>query len=66
LGTTGGMSTALAILLVNAVLSQVIQSFVELGEVPPIIRCPNVGSEEQALAANAETLRRYRGRLPHL
>jgi uncharacterized phosphosugar-binding protein len=66
LGTTGGMSTALAILLVNALLSQVIQNFIELGETPPMIRCPNVGSEQQALAANAQTLEQYRGRLPFL
>jgi uncharacterized phosphosugar-binding protein len=66
LGTTGGISTALAILLVNAVLSQVIQNFLELGEIPPMIRCPNVGSEQEALEANAQTLERYRDRLPFL
>jgi uncharacterized phosphosugar-binding protein len=66
LGTTGGMSTVLACLLVNAVMCQVIENFVILGEVPPMIRCPNVGSEQVALAANAETLNRYRSRMPHI
>ncbi len=66
LGTTGGMSTALAILIINAVFSQVIENFVLQGEVPPMIRCPNVGSEQEALAANAQTLNHYRSRLPHI
>lgn len=66
LGTTGGMSTVLAMLMINAVLSQVIENFVEEGQVPPMIRCPNVGSEEAALEANEKTLERYRDRLPHL
>jgi uncharacterized phosphosugar-binding protein len=66
LGTTGGISTVLAMLLVNAVLSQVIQNFVEAGEVPPMMRCPNVGSEQEALEANAITLAKYKDRLPHI
>ena len=66
LGTTGGVSTVLAMLLTNAVLSQVIQNFVEAGEVPPMMRCPNVGSEQEALAANAKTLAKYKDRLPHI
>jgi uncharacterized phosphosugar-binding protein len=66
LGTTGGISTVLAMLLMNAVLSQVIQNFVEAGEVPPMMRCPNVGSEQEALAANAETLAKYKDRLPYI
>lgn len=66
LGTTGGMSTGLAILLVNAVLSQVIQDFLERGETPPMMRCPNVGSEQAALEANVRTLEGYRDRLPFL
>jgi uncharacterized phosphosugar-binding protein len=66
LGATGGASTILASLMVNAVLSQVIQNFVGRGERPPMIRCPNVGSEKEALAANARTFERYRHRLLHI
>lgn len=64
LGTTGAASTALAIILVHAVFSAVIDNFVQAGETPPMIRCPNVGSEQEALAANARTLATYRSRLP--
>ncbi len=66
LGTTGPASTALALILVNAVMAQVIENFVNAGEVPPMIRCPNVGSEQAALAANAKTIAQYRTRLPHI
>lgn len=66
LGSTGGMSTVLAILMVNAVFSQVIENFIKAGETPPMIRCPNVGSEEVALAANAATFEKYKSRLPHI
>jgi len=48
------------------VLSQVIENFVTAGEVPPMIRCPNVGSMQEALAANKVTLDSYRDRLPHI
>jgi uncharacterized phosphosugar-binding protein len=66
LGTTGGASTALAMIMVHAVFSAVIENFVKTGEVPPMIRCPNVGSEQEALAANAKTFERYRARLPFI
>jgi len=66
LGTTGGASTILAMVLVNAVLAQVIQNFLLAGEDPPMIRCPNVGSEKAALEANAKTFERYRSRISHL
>jgi len=66
LGTTGGASTALAMIMVNAVMAQVIENFARAGEAPPMIRCPNVGSEKEALAENAITFGRYRARLPHL
>ncbi|HJW82706.1 MAG TPA: SIS domain-containing protein [Anaerolineae bacterium] len=66
LGTTGGASTALAMIMVNAVMAQVIENFARAGEAPPMIRCPNVGSEKEALAENARTFERYRARLPHL
>jgi uncharacterized phosphosugar-binding protein len=66
LGTTGGMSTILAILLINATISQVIENFIIAGEVPPMIRCPNVGSEKEALAENAKTFTKYRDRVPHI
>lgn len=66
LGSTGGMSTILAMLMVNAVFSQVIENFIEVGETPPMIRCPNVGSEAEALAANAATFENYKSRLTHI
>jgi len=66
LGTTGGASTVLAMIIVNAVLAQVVENFVAAGEEPPMIRCPNAGSEQEALEANAKTFARYRSRLPHL
>jgi uncharacterized phosphosugar-binding protein len=66
LGTTGAASTALAIIMVHAVFSAVIENFVKSGEVPPMIRCPNVGSEQEALAANARTFEQYRSRLPFI
>jgi uncharacterized phosphosugar-binding protein len=66
LGTTGGASTILAMIIVNAVLAQVIQNYVLAGEDPPMIRCPNVGSEKDALEANAKTFERYRSRITHL
>jgi len=66
LGTTGGASTALAMIMVNAVMAQVIENFARAGEAPPMIRCPNVGSEKEALAENTRTFERYRARLPHL
>jgi uncharacterized phosphosugar-binding protein len=66
LGTTGGASTALAIILINAVIAQVIENFAAAGETPPMIRCPNVGAEQAALAANAKTFEQYRARLPHI
>jgi uncharacterized phosphosugar-binding protein len=66
LGTTGGASTALAIILVHAIVASVIENFVNAGEVPPMIRCPNVGIVQEALQANARTLARYRERLPHI
>jgi uncharacterized phosphosugar-binding protein len=66
LGTTGAASTALSIVLVHAVFSAVIEDFVSAGEVPPMIRCPNVGSEQEALQANARTLAEYRPRLPFI
>jgi uncharacterized phosphosugar-binding protein len=66
LGTTGGMSTVLAILMINAVFSQVIENFVDAGATPPMIRCPNVGSEAEALAANAATFEKYKSRLTHI
>jgi uncharacterized phosphosugar-binding protein len=66
LGTTGAASTALAIVLVHAVFSAVIDTFVSAGEAPPMIRCPNVGSEQAALQANARTLAEYRSRLPFI
>ena len=64
LGTTGAASTALAVILVHAVFSAVIDNFVQAGQVPPMIRCPNLGSEKEALEANAKTLAVYRSRLP--
>jgi uncharacterized phosphosugar-binding protein len=66
LGTTGGASTALAIIMVHAVFAAVIENFVKAGEVPPMIRCPNAGVVQEALQANARTLARYRQRLPHI
>jgi uncharacterized phosphosugar-binding protein len=66
LGTTGGASTALAIILVHAIVASVIENFVKVGEVPPMIRCPNVGVVQESLQANARTLARYRQRLPHI
>ena len=66
LGTTGGISTVLAMLIINAVLAQVVQNFVETGEVPPMMRCPNVGSEQEAYEANNKILEKYKGRLPHV
>ncbi len=66
LGTTGAASTALAIIMVHAIFSSVIEQFVEAGEVPPMVRCPNVGSVPEALAANARTFEHYRQRLPHI
>lgn len=66
LGTTGAMSTILAMLITNAVFSQVIENYLLLGEVPPLMRCPNAGSEKEALEANQATLNRYRQRLPFL
>jgi uncharacterized phosphosugar-binding protein len=66
LGTTGAASTALALILVHAIFSAVIETFVAAGEVPPMIRCPNVGSEQEALMANARTLAAYRSRLPFI
>ncbi len=66
LGTTGGASTALAIILVHAIVASVIENFVEAGQVPPMIRCPNAGVVQEALRANARTLARYRQRLPHI
>lgn len=66
LGTTGGASTILAMMFVNALLCQVVENFVEAGEVPPLLRCPNAGAAEEVVAANAEVLERYRDRLPHV
>ena len=66
LGTTGGASTALAIIMVHAVFASAIENFVKAGEVPPMIRCPNAGVVQEALQANARTLARYRQRLPHI
>lgn len=66
LGTTGGASTALAIILVHAIAALVIENFAEVGEVPPMIRCPNAGIVQEALEANARTLERYRVRLRHI
>lgn len=66
LGTTGGASTALAIVLIHALVASVIENFVHLGEVPPMIRCPNVGVVQEALQANARTLEQYRHRLPYI
>ncbi len=66
LGTTGGASTALAIILVHAITASVIEHFVNAGEVPPMIRCPNVGVVQEALQANAITLAQYRQRLPYI
>jgi len=66
LGTTGGASTALAIILVHAIVASVIENFVKAGEVPPMIRCPNVGVVQESLQANSRTLARYRHRLPHI
>ena len=48
------------------VFSAVIDNFVQAGEAPPMIRCPNVGSEQEALQANAKTLAAYRSRLPFI
>jgi uncharacterized phosphosugar-binding protein len=66
LGTTGGASTALAIILVHAIVASVIENFVKAGDVPPMIRCPNVGIVQEALQANSRTFERYRQRLPHI
>ena len=66
LGTTGGASTALAIIIVHAVVASVIENFVKIGEAPPMIRCPNAGVVQEALQANARTLAHYRQRLPHI
>jgi uncharacterized phosphosugar-binding protein len=66
LGSTGGMSTVLGMLMINAVFSQVIENFIDAGQVPPMIRCPNVGSEAEALAQNAKTFERYRERIKHI
>jgi uncharacterized phosphosugar-binding protein len=66
LRTTGGASTALAIILVHAIVASVIENFVKAGEVPPMIRCPNIGVVQESLQANARTLARYRQRLPHI
>lgn len=66
LGTTGGASTVLALVLVQALMAQVIEEFVAAGETPPMIQCPNAGNERDVLAANAETLSRYRTRIQHI
>lgn len=66
LGTTGGASTILAMVLIHAIVASVIEDFVNAGEVPPMIRCPNAGIVQEALQANASTLARYRERLPHI
>ncbi len=66
LGTTGAMSTVLAMLMIHAVFSQVIENYLQAGEIPPLMRCPNVGSEKEALEANKATLDQYRSRLPFL
>lgn len=66
LGTTGGASTILAMILIHAIVASVIEDFVNAGEVPPMIRCPNTGVVQEALQANARTLARYRARLPHV
>jgi uncharacterized phosphosugar-binding protein len=66
LGGTGAASTALAIVLLHAVFAAVIEDFVRAGEEPPLIRCPNAGSEAENLLANARTLASYRARLRHL
>src|SRR5215468_6122615 len=49
LGTTGPASTALAMILVHAIFSSAIENFASAGEVPPMVRCPNVGSVQEAL-----------------
>jgi uncharacterized phosphosugar-binding protein len=66
LGTTGGASTALAMIMVHAIFASVIENYVNQGEVPPMVRCPNVGSVQEALQENARTFERYRSRLPHI
>lgn len=66
LGTTGPASTALAMILVHAIFSSVIENFASAGEVPPMVRCPNTGSVQDALQANAKTFAHYRSRLPHI
>lgn len=66
LGTTGGASTALSIVLVHALVASVIENFASAGEVPPMIRCPNAGVVQEALQANASTLEQYRHRLPYI
>ena len=66
LGTPGGASTILAMVLIHAIVASVIEDFVNAGEVPPMIRCPNAGIVQEALQANASTLARYRERLPHI
>jgi uncharacterized phosphosugar-binding protein len=65
-GTTGGASTILAMLLINAILCQVVENFVRAGEAPPLLLCPNAGNAEDIVKANRATLQHYRSRLPHL
>lgn len=66
LGATGAMSTVLAMLTINAVFSQVIENYLQSGQAPPMMRCPNAGSEAEALEANAAAVKHYRARLPFL
>lgn len=66
LGATGGGSTILGMMLVNATLCQVVEHFLDAGETPPLLRCPNVGEAQAVVEWNARLLERYKDRLPHL
>jgi uncharacterized phosphosugar-binding protein len=66
LGSTGGGSTILGMTLLNAVLCQVVEHFIDAGETPPLLRCPNVGDAGVAAQWNTELMAHYKDRLVHL
>lgn len=65
LGSTGGASTMLTILLTNAILAQVVENFILAGQEPPTLLCPNVGDAAVVMQKNRETMNRYRDRIQH-
>ncbi|MCG6922148.1 MAG: hypothetical protein LJF15_13845 [Acidobacteria bacterium] len=66
LGSTGGGSTILGMKLLNAVLCQVVEHFIDAGETPPLLRCPNVGDAKVAAEWNTKLMAHYKDRLVHL